>query len=122
MASDTTKSNPPRTDLDRQNDEEQEVVDRIGQSSTKAELSVDSTPEHLEKDDAPYSVFTPTQKKFIVAGGAIGAIFSPISTTIYLPALNTLAQELHVSNAKINLTVTTFLVRSLSVVPNSLFN
>ena len=58
----------------------------------------------------PYSVFTPVQKKVMVFTASLGAVFSPMSTTIYLPALNTLASDLHVSSAKINLTVTTFLV------------
>ncbi len=60
----------------------------------------------------PYSVFKPWQKKTIVFAASLGAVFSPMSTTIYLPALNTIASDLNVSNAKINLTVTTFLVSS----------
>lgn len=58
----------------------------------------------------PYSVYTPNQKKAIVFTASLGAVFSPMSTTIYLPALNTLADDLHVSSAEINLTITTFLV------------
>lgn len=58
----------------------------------------------------PYSIFKPWQKKLIVFAASFGAVFSPMSTTIYLPALNSIASELHVSNADINLTVTTFLV------------
>ena len=61
-----------------------------------------------------YSVFSVPQKRFIVSAASIGAVFSPMSTTIYLPALNEIAHDLHVSNTLINLTVTTFLV-SLSV-------
>lgn len=61
--------------------------------------------------DVAYSVFTVPQKKAIVLTVALGAAFSPISTTIYLPGLNQIASDLHVSISKINLTVTTFLVR-----------
>lgn len=57
-----------------------------------------------------YSAFTSTQKKIIVFSSSLGAVFSPMSTTIYLPALNQIASDLHVDDAKINLTVTTFLV------------
>ena len=60
----------------------------------------------------PYSIFKPWQKKVIVFSASLGAVFSPMSTTIYLPALNSIASDLHVSNTKINLTVTTFLVSS----------
>ena len=58
----------------------------------------------------PYSIFKPWQKKLIVFSASLGAVFSPMSTTIYLPALNSVASDLKVSNAEINLTVTTFLV------------
>lgn len=84
-------------------------------SETGAQLpptGLDKEPPSEKPPDTgiPYSVFTTRQKKMIVLSGAIGAVFSPTSTTIYLPALNTLADDLHVSNDKINLTITTFLV------------
>ena len=58
----------------------------------------------------PYSVFKSWEKKLIVLTAALAAVFSPMSTTIYLPALNQLAEDLHVSASEINLTITTFLV------------
>ena len=69
-------------------------------------------PSELTRVDTgpPYSVFKPWQKKLIVFSASLGAVFSPMSTTIYLPALNSIASDLKVSNAEINLTVTTFLV------------
>ena len=63
----------------------------------------------------PYSIFKPWQKKLIVFSASLGAVFSPMSTTIYLPALESIAGDLKVSNAEINLTVTTFLVGFPSV-------
>ena len=65
--------------------------------------------------DVAYSIFTVTQKKAIVLSASLGAVFSPMSTTIYLPALNQIASDLDVSSSKINLTVTTFLVRAYSL-------
>ncbi|KAG8527073.1 uncharacterized protein KY384_008502 [Bacidia gigantensis] len=62
------------------------------------------------EDEIPYTIFTPWERKFIVLAASLSAIFSPMSTTIYLPALNQLASDLHVSDAQINLTVTTFLI------------
>ena len=67
--------------------------------------------------DVAYSVFTVPQKKAIVVSAALGAAFSPMSTTIYLPSLNQIAGDLHVSSSKINLTVTTFLVRTSTFQP-----
>jgi hypothetical protein len=40
----------------------------------------------------------------------IAALFSPFTAQIYFPALNTIAKDLHVTNSKINLTVTTYMV------------
>lgn len=57
-----------------------------------------------------HSVFSSNQKKVIVIMASIAAFFSPLSANIYLPALNTLAHDLNVSNSRINLTVTTYLV------------
>jgi multidrug resistance protein len=58
----------------------------------------------------PYSVFTRKQKIFIVFMASFAGIFSPISGQIYLPALNTLARDLNVSNALINLTLTSYMI------------
>ncbi|KAL2041487.1 hypothetical protein N7G274_005869 [Stereocaulon virgatum] len=66
--------------------------------------------EHSVTTDLAYSVFTTWQKKGIVLAVSIAAVFSPMSTTIYLPALNQIASDLHVTSSQINLTVTTFLI------------
>jgi hypothetical protein len=57
-----------------------------------------------------YSVFSKNEKLFIVLMAALGAFFSPLSGTIYFPALNSLAAHLHVSNSLINLTITSYMV------------
>ncbi|KKZ57813.1 hypothetical protein EMCG_05564 [[Emmonsia] crescens] len=57
-----------------------------------------------------HSTFTPAQRRYIVASIAWAALFSPVSANIYLPALNTLAQELSVSISMINLTVTSYMI------------
>lgn len=58
----------------------------------------------------PYSIFSKKQKRFIVFLAAFGASFSPISGNIYFPALNPIGADLHVSNAKMNLTLTTYMI------------
>ncbi|KAI1143392.1 major facilitator superfamily transporter [Hypoxylon sp. FL0543] len=57
-----------------------------------------------------YSAFTDWEKRGIVIGAAIGAFFSPLTAQIYLPALNVLAADFHVSVSQINLTVTTYMI------------
>ncbi|KAK9327932.1 major facilitator superfamily domain-containing protein [Lipomyces starkeyi] len=60
--------------------------------------------------DEVYSVFTVTEKKLIILTGLLAGFFSPLSSSIYMPALNTISSDLHVSSAKINLSVTIYLI------------
>lgn len=60
--------------------------------------------------DVDYSVFTVHQKRYIVFMASWAGFFSPVSSQIYFPALNTLARDLHVSNSLINLTLTSYMV------------
>lgn len=62
--------------------------------------------------DKPYSAFTPWQKRFIILAASTGSFISPLTTNIYFPALNTIASSLHVSISDVNLTITTYMVRS----------
>ncbi|KAM3511370.1 hypothetical protein MY11210_004979 [Beauveria gryllotalpidicola] len=59
---------------------------------------------------APYSVHSKSVKRLLVIAASATAIFSPISAQIYLPALIPIAKSLHVSAAKVNLTITTYMV------------
>lgn len=63
--------------------------------------------------EPPFSVFTLTEKKLIVLTISFIGLVSPLSASIYFPAINTLADDLHVSTSDINLTVTTYLVSHL---------
>ena len=64
-----------------------------------------------------FSVYTARQKKVILVGGSFAAFFSPVSSNIYFPALNTIAKDLHVSLSQINLTVTTYQVSMIFCSP-----
>ena len=66
-------------------------------------------PEKVSPEPA-YSVFTQRQKGYIVLLTASAGFFSPLSSSIYFPALNALAQDLKVSNELINLTLTSFMI------------
>jgi len=58
----------------------------------------------------PYSCYTVWQKRGLVFAAALAAFFSPLSASIYIPALTTLATAENVSNTLINLTITSYLV------------
>lgn len=57
-----------------------------------------------------YSVFTVKQKRLIVLAASLAGFFSPLSGSIYYPALDTIALDLGISSAKVTLTVTTYMV------------
>ena len=71
----------------------------------------DSTSaEDTGEEEEVYSIYTGTARNLIVLTASVAGFFSPLSANIYLPALDTLADELHVSDTMINLTVTTYMV------------
>jgi hypothetical protein len=65
---------------------------------------------NMGTDHRDFSVFTVNQRRAIVSVGSLAAFFSPLSSSIYFPALDTVAKALGVSVTKVNLTVTTYLV------------
>ncbi|KAF7589418.1 hypothetical protein BBP40_004322 [Aspergillus hancockii] len=60
--------------------------------------------------DIVYSSFTRAQKRYIIFCASWAGFFSPVSSQIYYPALNTLAHDLHVSSSLINLTLTSYMI------------
>lgn len=56
-----------------------------------------------------YSVFTPVEKRCITSMVAYAAAFSTLSSFIYFPALNQLAEALSASIGEINLTITSYM-------------
>ncbi|KAL2004420.1 hypothetical protein VTN02DRAFT_31 [Thermoascus thermophilus] len=57
-----------------------------------------------------FSVFSKAQKRYVVFTASWAGFFSPLSSQIYFPALNTLAQDLNVSLSLINLTLTSYMI------------
>jgi hypothetical protein len=58
----------------------------------------------------PYSVFSRSTKALIVFLVALSALISPFAATLFYPALNVLAKQLHVSQSLVNLSITTYMV------------
>ncbi|KAK0988891.1 hypothetical protein LTR91_009413 [Friedmanniomyces endolithicus] len=82
----------------------------------RADNTNDVNPQDLESlqtvqtNSAPWSIFTPGQKRFIVLMVAVAGFFSPLSANIYFPALNTLSTDFHVTPAIMNLTLTSYMI------------
>jgi multidrug resistance protein len=74
------------------------------QNAPTAELAATTVPE------VAYTVFSHRIKIFIIIMSAFSGLFSPVSSLIYLPALDVLADFYHVSVGRINLSVTTYMI------------
>lgn len=123
LATNGDLQNRDQTDAEKDcSDEEakqhdQEVQSRSGSvASQTAEQDLEKadeqpTQQHEALATEVYSIFTVPQKRLIILTGSFVSWFSPMSGSIYFPALNQIAQELGVTSAKVNITVTTYLVR-----------
>lgn len=117
-ASDSITSEDERTAI--------ECVDEIGpdpkdRSWLGLPRSLQPSPEltlaSSDKDNAqyntsnvPYSAFSKPSKRWITVLVALAGFFSPLSANIYFPALDYIAQDLHVSLELMNLTITAYLI------------
>ena len=80
-------------------------------ADTSTNTDVASVKSH-NKDELPYCAFSERTKILTMLGASFAGLISPMSASIYYPALPALAEDMHVSNSLINLTVMTYLVRS----------
>jgi len=71
------------------------------------------TSEPIEQPEPPYTILTEKQKIFTIIMASFAAFISPVSSSIYYPALNSLSRDLHVSVSKINLSITVYMVSSI---------
>jgi hypothetical protein len=69
-------------------------------------------------DQPPHTILTEKEKIFTIIMASFAAFISPVSASIYYPALNELAQDLHVTVSTINLTITVYMV-CIKTIPNS---
>lgn len=81
-------------------------------SKDKPPTDVDSLHQNPLDAAPPYTSFTATERRCIVALVALAAWFSTLSSFIYFPAISTIARDLDSTVALINLTVTSYLVVS----------
>ncbi|OJJ06008.1 hypothetical protein ASPVEDRAFT_87330 [Aspergillus versicolor CBS 583.65] len=77
---------------------------------TAREKGADVEPARTNDSQTPYSIFTTSQKRYIVFSASWAGFFSPVSSQIYFPALNSIADDLGVTSALINLTLTSYMI------------
>lgn len=75
-------------------------------------MLVASKVENQVQPQDDYSIFSKSQKRCIIFLIAFGASFSTLSSFIYFPAITPLADDMHVSIGKINLTITSYMIVS----------
>ncbi|RAH77888.1 MFS general substrate transporter [Aspergillus japonicus CBS 114.51] len=60
--------------------------------------------------DDPYSILSERKKVCLMITASFAGLISPLSSTVYFPALTSLADAMHVSSTRINLTVMMYLI------------
>lgn len=70
------------------------------------------TLEPVETPEPPYTIFKKWQCVTYVYVASLAAFASPVSSTIYYPAMLSIATDLNTSLTKISLTITTYMVSS----------
>jgi MFS family permease len=78
----------------------------------KPKLSLFDEQLNYQAPSMPYSTFTKAQKRLICFLIAFAAMFSPLSSFVYYPAITSLSTDLHVSIELINLTITSYMIVS----------
>lgn len=90
---------------------------RTGSTTARNSEQNDKNPDGLEVAEGQqtsnppepvHSVFPKRQKVTIILVVAFAGLFSPLTSAIYLPALNDIATDLKVETSLINLTITTY--------------
>jgi len=82
-------------------------------SSKNLRLSLLDEPQlNTQAPSIPYSTFAKAEKRLICFLIAFAAMFSPLSSFIYYPAITSLSKDLHVSIELINLTITSYMIVS----------
>lgn len=87
-----------------------ESQSRKSTSSTSSTTTLEEVSSAMDAADLSYSSFTPIQRITIVTICSFAALISPLSSTLYVPALPAVAESLGVSISKVNLTITSYLI------------
>ncbi|KAE8147520.1 MFS transporter [Aspergillus avenaceus] len=80
------------------------------QESAKEQKVEDDSPQSAAEEEPPYTLLSEKEKIIAIVIASFSAFLSPVSASIYFPALNTLADQLHVSTHEINLSITVYMI------------
>lgn len=104
-------------------EEEERAADSKEYHSDTGSTTARNSEQHDEKADTPataeepqaasdpepvHSVFPKRQRVVIILLVAFAGLFSPLTSAIYLPALNSIASDLGVKTSLVNLSITTY--------------
>jgi MFS family permease len=103
--------------MDTRNDNEKETsvapkatVPRADCDTALMEEGQVAQTSRADNSDAPWSIWSSKQRKFIILSASFASLLSPLSGQIYFPALDTIAKDLHVTDSQVNISITTFLI------------
>ena len=87
------------------------LVDNVHPKATSQseEQEVDSAQE-VSSVEPPYTILAQKEKIFTIILASFAAFISPVSSSIYLPALNPIAKDLNVTSSTINFSITVYIV------------
>ncbi|KAH6658584.1 major facilitator superfamily domain-containing protein [Truncatella angustata] len=66
--------------------------------------------EQTSQQENVYSIFTLSERRILVFATSIVSFIGPLTGNIYTPVLNSIAQELQISTAEVNLSITVYLI------------
>ena len=79
------------------------------------ESQLSSPSPSMDESPEAHSVFSPKLKAYIIFTAAWAALFSPLASNIYMPAITKLSAAMHVSESKMLISLTAYLVSFLIV-------
>lgn len=89
---------------------EQTTNSQVGVDNPERQHKAQLSKTETTKSERPYTILTSGQKVWIVLTAALGAAFSPFTTSIYFPAISEIASALGVSITDVNLTITSYMI------------
>lgn len=98
------------TEKNKSNYEDPELTDSNCYQGTNNKNDDNNNNNARENQNVEFSVFSLSERRFIAFMGSWAGFFSPVSSQIYYPALDSLTKDLSVSITLINLTLTSYMV------------
>src|SRR5882724_11951853 len=91
--------------------EEALAVSKIDDESSQLSREPEKAPtQEVSSEEPPYTILRNGEKIFTIILASFAAFISPVSSSIYFPALNPLAKDLNVTPSAINVSITTYIV------------